>query len=236
MRRAFILLAVVATISLSFGSAANAAVCASNLGPGSSFGGPVFAVTGQGFSTQFDRAFRFTPSVDCRLGTIEVAFHLESGPNGLRISVVEDASGQPGSTVVESTTVIGEMTTDLAGSLVTGLFTGANLLSGSSTYWIVVEAEPLTGDTFAIWHTLAVVIQDVMAVRTNGGSWMVSVASPGAFRVSEPVPVPAMSLWGHGVLAAALALSAALAARRRPIPAKPVGISIIGVWRLRATT
>jgi len=221
MRRAFILLAVAATISLSFGSAANAAVCASTLGPGSSFGGPVWGVTGQGFGVRFDRAFRFTPSVDCRLGTIEVAFRLESGPNGLRISVVEDASGQPGSTVVESTTVIGEMTTDPAGSLVTGLFTGANLLSGSSTYWIVVEAEPVTGSTNATWFAKAApVFQDVQATRTNGGSWVVTVANPGAFRVSEPVPVPAMSFWGRGVLGGALALLAGLFARYRPTGAK----------------
>lgn len=220
MRRAFILLAVVATISVSFGSAANAAVCASNLGPGSSFGGPVFGVTGSAFGIRFDRAFPFTPSVDCRLGTVEVAFHLESGTNGLGISVVEDASGLPGSSIVEATTVIGEMTTDLGGSLVTGLFTGANLLSGGSTYWIVVEAEPVTGNTFATWHQNPLSLQGAMGLRIDGGSWVVSLNSPGAFRVSEPVRVPAMSFWGRGVLGGALALMAGLFARYRPTGAK----------------
>jgi hypothetical protein len=66
---------------------------------------------GSGAGAKLEWAFPFTPSIDCRLGSGEVAFHLESGTNGLRISVLDDAGGVPGSTVVESTTVIGEMTT-----------------------------------------------------------------------------------------------------------------------------
>jgi hypothetical protein len=96
-----------------------------------------------------------------------------------------------------------------------GLFSGANLLSGGSTYWIVVEAEPGAGDTTAIWHASPDVLGP-RASRNNDGSWLTQ--SPnfhGAFRVAELLPVPAMSIWGHGVLGCALALSAGLSARRR---------------------
>lgn len=215
MRRDFFLYAIAAAISLSFASGAKAGVCASTFGAGSSFGGGVYAVSGSGSGVRFDRAFSFTPSVDCRLGTIDIAFHLDGGTNGLSISVVEDASGLPGSTVVESTAVIDEMTTDPLGSIVTGMFTGANLLSGSITYWIVVEAEPVTGNTSAVWHVNPDSLTGVRGLRTNAGSWQGSLGVLGAFRVTEPVQVPALSYWGRGVVGAALLVLAGLSARRR---------------------
>ncbi len=211
MRRAFLLHAVVAAMSFSFGSGAAAAVCASTFGEGSSFGSGAYAVTGSATGTRFDRAFPFTLTADCRLGTIEVAFHLDSGTNALRITVVEDSSGLPSSSVFESTTVLDEMTSDPRGSMVTGIFTGASLLSGGSTYWIVVEAEPVTGDTSAVWHQNDLAITGVRGVRINGGSWQGSLGALGAFRVAEAaLPVPAMAPWGLAALGAALLLSAGL--------------------------
>ncbi len=211
IRGVFLLHAVVAVISFAFGSGATAAVCASTFGEGSSFGAGAYAVTGSATGTRFDRAFPFTPTVDCRLGTIEVAFHLDSGTNALRIAVVEDSSGLPSSSVVESTTVLDEMTSDPGGSIVTGIFTGASLLSGGSTYWIVVEAEPVTGDTSAVWHQNDLAITGVRGVRINGGSWQGSLGALGAFRVAEAaLPVPAMAPWGLAALGAALLLSAGL--------------------------
>ena len=125
MRRTFILPLVAAALCLSSGSAAQAADCASTLGPESSFGGGTYGITGTGAGPGTQWAFAFTPSVDCQLGTVEVAFHLGSGTNGLRISVFEDNGGLPTGTLVESTTVLGAMTSDPGGSLVMGVFSGA---------------------------------------------------------------------------------------------------------------
>ncbi len=136
--------------------------------------------------------------------------------------MVEDSSGLPGSTVVESTTVIGEMTSDPGGSIVTGIFTGANLLGGSSTYWIVVEAEPVAGSTSAVWHENDIAVTGDRGLRIIGGAWQVSTGALAAFRVAEgELPIPAMSLWGLGVLGTVLLLLAGLSLVPRPTRAKP---------------
>lgn len=212
MRRAIVLCAAAVAISWAAGSGAGAAVCASTLGPGSSFGGGVYFVSGSGSGIRTEWAFSFTPSVDCVLGTIEVGFHLDSGPNAIRISVVEDSGGLPVGSLVEETAVIGEMTADPVGSIVKGVFTGANLLSGGSAYWIVVAAEPVTGSTTAVWHGNNITLGGARAVRNNGGAWQGSLGVLSAFRVTEApeVSVPALSRWCQGVLGAALVLLAGL--------------------------
>jgi len=221
MRRAFFLYGVAAVVASSFGSAAGAAVCASTFGAGSSFGGPVYAAQGSATGSRIEWAFPFTPSTDCLLGTADVAFHLQSGPNAVRITVVEEASGLPGITVVDSTTVIGEMTTNSAGSIVRGIFTGANLLSGSSTYWIVVQAEPAAGSTSALWHASPDTF-GARAVRFGGGGWLGQASGVhGAFRVTEGPSIPALPLWGFAVLGAALLLFAGILLGARPTRVQP---------------
>jgi hypothetical protein len=164
-----------------------------------------------------------------------------SGANALRISVLDDLSGLPGGTVIESATVIGEMTTNSGGSIVMGTFSGANLLGGiSSYYWIVVEAEPVTGGTIAVWHVNPDGLSGPKAVRFNGGSWTVAVGPLAAFRVTEPVQVPAISLLVRGVLGTALVLLAVLSLIRRPTTANfihpvPVSLTVVprrgaGLW------
>ena len=209
MRRSLAVSVVSAAIVLFTVSAAEAATCASTFGSGDSYGTPAWVVRGSGAGPKFDEAFSFTPSVDCGVGTIDLAFHLESGPNGLSISVVEDSAGLPGGTVVESTTVIDQMTTDTGGSVVVGTFSGVEVLSGGTTYWIVVEAEPGTGGTSAVWHQNDQGLTSVRGFRQSDGSWQGFAGnSDGAYRVSSlpPVPaVPSLSPWSLVAMGAVLA-------------------------------
>jgi hypothetical protein len=146
---------------------------------------------------------------------------LTAGVNGLRVTVTEDSGGQPGLTAVESTTIIDQMTSDPAGSIVTGVFSGANVLSGSSTYWIVLEAEPPGGSTFAAWYLNDLGLIGVPVFRMDGGDWIqYSPTTLAAYRISEGgAPVPAMSPWGLRLLAVALLLSSGLLLIAGPIRA-----------------
>jgi len=215
MQRRLFLYGVAVAFSMAFGFGAQAAVCASTFGAGSSYGGGLYSVSGTLSGVRVDRAFTITPTVDCRLGTIEVAFQLGGGTNGLRITVVVDNAGIPGSTVVESTTVIDQMTSDPAGAIVTGVFGGANVLSSGTPYWIVVEAEPTSGDTLAVWRANPLALVGARATRIDGAGWTATQGALAAYRVTEPVQVPAMSDWGRGALGAVLLLLAGLSIRRR---------------------
>ena len=224
MRSSLLQFMVMLVIPLSFGSAAEAAVCASTLGQASTYTGGGFSINGSGTGgTRFDQAHSFTTGFDCRLGAVELAMSLTGGINGLRVTVVEDSGGQPGLTVVESTTIIDQMTTDPAGSIVTGVFSGANVLSGSSTYWIVLEAEPPTGNTLAAWHLNDLGLIGVPMFRMDEGEWIEYLPTTvAAFRITEGgVPVSVMSPWGLRLLAAALLLSSSLLLITGPRRANP---------------
>jgi hypothetical protein len=186
-----------------YAAPARGATVFSNLGAGDSFSlSTAWSVSGPDAGGQ-DVAAPFTVGATAfTLNSAELALGLFDGTNSLNVSLVNDASGSPGSNVLASTTVSGIPSFSVSSpGLVTADLSGASfVLEANTGYWLVAVAD---GDTAAGWSWNTTGGTGVVT-RTNGGSWDApSGTTAPAFRIhGTAVPEPAtLALLGFGGLA-----------------------------------
>lgn len=149
-------------------------------------------------------ATSFTPSADFTLSEIDVPLGRYSGTNGATVELLNDASGLPGSTILESWTL-----TNLPGSSTT--FTPQSLtssggvsLSSGVQYWVAVFPEDST--SWIDWSTNTLNPAESGYAYNFGYGWASYDYTTPAFQVlgtpaAVATPEPAsLTLLGAGLL------------------------------------
>jgi len=138
-------------------------------------------------------AVPFTPSATFLLDSVTIAFEIDEGENGLKLSVVEDAAGVPGTVVIDSLTVFGVVPEHPA---VIGPFaySGTGLLVSGATYWLIAKAPTQTSTFKGEWTPTVQPWTDSFWQRTDHGPWtLFANGSTRAYRL-EGTPVPESGL------------------------------------------
>lgn len=125
----------------------------------------------------------FTPSQNYVATTITVAVGWLAGTNGVIVSLRDDAGGLPGAVIrqipVMDLPSFGSccVTTSVALGKI-----GAPVIAGKQ-YWVVVEADAVTNDTWAAWSFNSVGTYGLVAFNSGSG-WNVYSNNVPAFSVS----------------------------------------------------
>lgn len=115
-----------------------------------------------------------------------------NGTLNLRVAIVPDAAGTPGSAALWATTNPPQITTELGNRMIPA----AAALQPGSNYWLVLEIADLV-DSYAYWHASAPAFAGIEAISHHVGgqweSWSVGATSDRpAFRIhGRPVATPA---------------------------------------------
>jgi len=162
---------------------ARADVAYDNFGPGSTFSGNGFLVTGPGQpSTWWTHAFPITPTLSGQITTVTVALHhLAGATNNYTYELRSDAGGSPGPVLA----TLGQAAGFIGGSVPIQFAAnpGATITAGTQ-YWIYARGE---GDATGTWRT-SLTTGGFRAYSFNGGStFTVTPLSPtdaqGAVRI-----------------------------------------------------
>jgi len=130
-------------------------------------------------------AMAFTPGANYDLSQIDLAMSYVSGTNSFTLELVNDNSGQPGSTVLESWTINSMPGLGTCCGLDTVTSTGV-LLQGGVQYWL--EAVP-PSDLFGAWNWNNTGATGTFAQSLdNGATWNRFNNTNGAFDVLGNVP------------------------------------------------
>ena len=207
---------IAVTSLLSTTSIASAATVFNGFGAGDSFEAPrvvsranqSLSITPPVSSMDRDWAFRFSPTDDYELTSLEIALsHVTSGGANEGEIILRGASGSLPGSELERWSVSG---LSAAGEIVTLNSVASVLLEASENYWIEVSGGTEGTSTVAAiaWHTSTGTASN-RAVQFDEGSWAASGSSSYAYRVSgdlvSPVPLPAgMALLPMGFIALGL--------------------------------
>jgi hypothetical protein len=160
---------------------AEAAVIYSDFGPSfgsnSSTNGPGSCVSGNNTPNCGPLTYRwiaapFTPAGNFDLSQIDLALGFLSGTNGSIVDLVNSSSGLPGTTILESWTMMNIRSTGASTPtpLVTLISTGGVTLNNGTQYWLV--AQGLAGDTLDFWWGSPLTSSASSALSLNqGASW-----------------------------------------------------------------
>lgn len=164
----------------------------SSFGSNDSFSTSVWCVSGPtnpncGPTLLREIAAPFTPSATFALQSISLPLSYNTGTNGAVVSIAQDSSGSPGSTL-ESWTVTGLPLAQPPALTVVN--DKVNLmLQGGAPYWLVVQ--PMANDTLVAWNRNTLGLSG--GLSNNGSGWQaLSASALPAFDVS-PVRSSALS-------------------------------------------
>ena len=144
--------------------------------------------------------FAFTPSYDAILDYIYVPVANYSGSNSLKLSLMSDSAGVPGTIQLYATFNVSDI-----GTLYTADATALNFaLTAGTKYWVVLEAQ---GDGQFGWYENNALTGPTAAKQYAGSGWnTVSLTNPTYFAVegtpapsAVPIP-PAVWLLGSGLI------------------------------------
>lgn len=141
-----------------------------------------YAVGGPGSLDEASEAMPFTLTSGTTLGSVDIALMDVQTGDSFVVSIVDDNSDSPGSTVLESWNVTAPSQTTPS---ITNLADVLNLsLAGGTQYWLVASA---TGSTLGAWDVSsesASAFGVTRAFSLNGGSsWTVDPGYPMAFDI-----------------------------------------------------
>jgi hypothetical protein len=156
-----------------------AGTIASSFGPGNAYdlnGGLSISTAASANNFETATATSFTPSATSGLAQIDIALGWVSGTNAFVVTLRNDNGGPTGS-VIEAWTFAAPIFGNPDLSTLTP--TGAIILNGGTTYWIV--ALPGGSDTWGAWnHPLPDTSIGGLATSHDGGNtWFPPVVAPG---------------------------------------------------------
>jgi hypothetical protein len=162
----------------------------STFGPGDSYD------TSTGWTIGFDPhdyeqggQFTIGTATPQYLDRIELATWLVTGTNTLDVWLMNDAAGEPGTTI-EAFSFVDAMTSP--GGILAADSALHPILSPGTPYWLVASAP--SSDTWAAWNLSSPQVAGLSAQRENSGPWDIwSTAPLGAFRISGSPVIPAPS-------------------------------------------
>jgi hypothetical protein len=201
MNKALLYIGIAAVLFVSWNQAKASVVIFSDFSAG--YGYRTDAVWGFGGPLDLQRAEPFTPTGNSyTLDSIKLAVELESGTDRILVSLVDDSSGRPGTSALESFSVTG-LAPWPAGSVLTVDSLTHPVLNAGTQYWLVLVGGDST--TSAGWNLNSVGLSTESNVyRFDGGAWgFRPLSAPGAFETNGTViPEPAtLSLSALGCLA-----------------------------------
>ena len=149
----------------------------------------------------FEDAFPFTPSGDFSFVSANIGELLESGTNGITVTLAANNSGTPGA-AIESLTAVGSPNKFVSTIVEADSVTHPELHSGVE-YWLVVST---TGSNVVQWDWNSIGVTGDWQEH-NGGAWSHNTSAAGAFSINGtpivPVPEPAsLVMFASGILAA----------------------------------
>jgi hypothetical protein len=156
----------------------------STFGPGDTFGSACWLVRGSDTGERQDEGFKFTVTGgDHVLAAARVAIKYNSGAGDtVRLLVVQDNAGLPGTTVVDSALLPAPLPSTSA--IRTATFSGGAILANGATYWLVAQTEPTTSTLQAPLSCGDASAPKGRAFRSNAGAWQYfSGDTPAAYSI-----------------------------------------------------
>lgn len=182
--RAHLFATLSSIILLTLGSTVHADVVYSNFGPGDTYSGGSFRVSGPASRFgAYSNAASFTASQAFTLTSFELATNYSAGTNSFLFSIVADNGGLPTGSSLFSTT--GPANNGISTFSATG-----SLLAGQK-YWLVMASEASNAD--GGWNHLGLDSQGEYAQRTGSGNWTTQNRLVPVFRI-KGTPVNAVAL------------------------------------------
>jgi uncharacterized protein (TIGR03437 family) len=153
--------------------------------------GPGYCISGASTATCGPMTTRwiaspFTPSGNCTLVQVDLALGWISGTNGAVIDLVNDQSGSPGTTALQSWTATNLPAAGPA-AFITLTSTSPITLNRGTQYWLVVKGS--ASDTLDSWSGNTFGLTGTLLSLDQGASWNSGTLNLSAFDVLG-VPVP----------------------------------------------
>jgi hypothetical protein len=128
-----------------------------------------------------DVAMPFTPDKNYAVKTVTVAVGYVTGTNGVTISLNQDAGGVPGA-VIKRGRVTG-LPSFGSCCVTASIGTKGAAVAAGTTYWVVVNTDKKSADTWNAWNWNNVGMQGAFAFN-NGTGWQASSGTLAAFSVA----------------------------------------------------
>lgn len=188
------------TVALALVGQVSAVPIYSTFGPGDSYGLTTYDIGRPGYNWDRGEQWSFTETRQYTLDSIELAVrHIAEccvpvGPDLLQVSLMTDASGQPGS-VIESWTFTNQ--TSIEPRILVGTSTTHAVLDPGTLYWLVASTPD--GESWIGWLKSSPTVLGTHGRNLDSSGWEIYTnITQGAFRINatpvevppEPVPVP----------------------------------------------
>ncbi len=133
-------------------------------------GTPPYDITFAKVSTSQDIAQSFQVSTSNALNKIQIYVKKVGSPSNATVKIVNDSSGNPGSTVLATGTLTASSVTTSYG-WITVTFTGNPILNTGTTYWLVIDASASSSKYYVIGANSNGYGSGVGKIGQSGSSW-----------------------------------------------------------------